>query len=103
MPFQKGQSGNPKGRTPGKMNKDTGSLRKRIAALLDDNYAKIVKDMEKLEPRDRVNAWLKLLEYAIPKLRQDTIIDVSKLSDQEVDELLITAANALSDGQTNEE
>jgi len=58
---------------------------------------------QKLEPKDRVNAWLKLLEFALPKQRQNAIIDVSGLSESEVDELLNRALSMTDNSPEPEE
>ncbi len=87
--FKKGNVSNPKGRTPGTPNKVTADLRTRINALLSDSFEQIVEDFNQLEPRERVVAWAKLAEYVLPKLqRTETVVDVSKLTDDEVDGLL---------------
>ena len=89
--FEKGKSGNPAGRKPGTQNRVTGDLRTRINALLSDSFDKIVADFDQLEPRERVVAWAKLAEYVLPKLqRTETVVDVSKLTDDEVERLLNT-------------
>lgn len=97
MPFQPGQSGNPDGRPRGSRNKATADLRGKITELLDDNYHQVIEDLADLDPKERVTAWIKLLEYALPKLqRTESTIDLSKLTDQEVDELLARAVKKLS-------
>lgn len=88
MPFKKGNSGNPIGRKPGTPNQVTGDLRQRIQKLLEGNFDKLEADIMGLEPKERINAFAKLLEFAVPKLqRTETIIDLSKLSDYEIDAL----------------
>ncbi len=74
--FQKGKSGNPKGRKVGSPNKVTGDLRARINTLLSDTFDKIIDDFDQLEPRERVAAWAKLAEYVLPK-HKDYNIEVS--------------------------
>lgn len=70
-------------------NKANAALRERVHALIDDNYQQVVRDIKSLKPRERVDAWLKLLEYALPKLqRSEMSIDITNLSDEEVDRLL---------------
>ncbi|MEO6039793.1 MAG: hypothetical protein ABIQ93_15370 [Saprospiraceae bacterium] len=92
MPFEKGKSGNPNGRKSGAPNRVTSDLRQRILGLLDKNFDSLEADIQGLEPRERVNAWVKLLEYVVPKLqRTETVIDLSKLSDAEIDTLFETA------------
>lgn len=94
MPFEKGKSGNPNGRKSGTPNRVTSDLRQRILGLLDKNFDSLEADIKDLEPRERVNAWTKLLEYVVPKLqRTETVIDLSQLSDSEI-EILFEKAMA---------
>ena len=87
--FKQGISGNPNGRPEGSKNRFTGELRQMINGLLCQTFDQITSDFEKLEPRDRVAAWCKLAEYVLPKLqRSENVIDVSQLSDEEVERLL---------------
>lgn len=89
MPFEKGQSGNPAGRPKGSGNVNTERLRSIVADLLEDNGEQVVKDIAKLEPRDRVRAWTALLEYALPKLQRSELnFNLDNLTDGQVDELL---------------
>ena len=67
------------GRKKGTPNKDTRKLRERVDALLDDNWDEVLEDLQELSPKERVDAYLKLLEYSLPKLSR---------SDQKVDQLL---------------
>lgn len=68
--FKKGQSGNPNGRPKGAKNKDTKALRERINHLLNKNWEAIQTDLEELTPKERIDAYIKLLEYALPKLQR---------------------------------
>lgn len=52
----------------GKPNRATGQLRETIAALLESNVEQIERDLANMEPAARVNAWLKLAEFVVPKL-----------------------------------
>jgi hypothetical protein len=88
MPFEKGKSGNPRGRKKGTQNAVNRDLRERVRDLLESQFEQVAIDLAGLEPRDRVNAWLKLSEFVLPKLqRSETVIDFSKLSDAEIDTL----------------
>lgn len=79
-------------------NRATVTLRDAVHTLLDDNYHTIVADLKKLKPKERVDAWCRLLEYALPKLqRSEVSIDISKLSDGEIDALLNRALEKLRD------
>ena len=69
MPFSKGISGNPNGRPKGSTNNNIKDLRERIKLLLDAQFEQIITDLKDLEPRERINAYIKLIEYVVPKLK----------------------------------
>lgn len=75
------------GRKAGTPNKATADVKARIAALIDAQFDQITDDLEQLEPKERVTAYLKFLEYVLPKQREPKI-DLSALTDEQVDELL---------------
>lgn len=81
------QTNNPFGRPKGTPNKVTTKLKQFIADLIDKNREQILKDIASLEPRDRLNVWLKLLEYTIPKAttgeeQKDTFNSIQATIDQ---------------------
>ena len=69
--FQKGEGG----RLKGSQNKATTQLRTNVQKLLEDQYEKIVEDIEFLSPKERIDVWCKLLEYALPKLNRTEIAE----------------------------
>lgn len=75
------------GRTAGTPNKVTSDVKSRIATLIDQQFDAITADLELLEPKDRVTAYLKFLEYVLPKQREQKI-DLSTLTDEQIDDLL---------------
>ncbi|SFF22123.1 hypothetical protein [Spirosoma endophyticum] len=90
MPFEPGK---PKtgGRQSGSTNKTTSDIKTRIAALINDQFETIQGDMEELEPKERVTAYLKFLEYVLPKQREQKIDLTSRLeglSDEQLNELI---------------
>lgn len=87
MPFKKGQSGNPTGRKAGTQNKATTMLKEKVAALVEEQFDSIRADLELLEPKDRIGAYLRFLEYVMPKQREQKI-DLAMLSDEQLTALL---------------
>lgn len=94
MGLQKGKTNNPNGRPKGVGNKLNNDLKSRIAQIVENGFEAIETDLEALEAKDRITAYLKLLEYILPKQRE-TKIDISNLTDEEVDELLDKALNKI--------
>lgn len=95
MPFKKGTSGNPKGRATGAANKTNRDLREIVRALVEDNAEQVRQDLAALDPKDRLNAWLKLTEFVLPKLqRTETVYDFSTLPADEIDRLFDRAVGA---------
>jgi hypothetical protein len=82
------------GRTAGTPNKITSDVKSRIATLIEQRFDSIADDLELLEPKDRVTAYLKFLEYVLPKQREQKI-DLSTLTDEQIDDLLNKALNKL--------
>jgi len=85
----KGKTNNPNGRPKGSPNKVSTDLRKWINQFINDNKSKIQEDWKKLEPKDRIMLFEKLLKYSLPTL-QATSMDVSfeKLTDEQLDEVI---------------
>ena len=73
MPFEKGHSGNPNGRTKGASNKATSKVRESFTSLLEDNLDQLKEDFKELEPRDRIKLFLDLSKYVIPQLKQTEV------------------------------
>ena len=86
MKYEKGHE-KKGGRQAGTPNKASADLKGRIAALMDEQFDAIAADLELLEPKDRVTAYLKFLEYILPKQREQKI-DLSTLTDEQIDDLL---------------
>ena len=75
MAFEKGKSGNPRGREKGSLNKATAAMRERIEQVLDDLDVTLTADLKALRPEQRVELWAKLQEFIRPKLSRTTLTD----------------------------
>lgn len=85
--FEKGKrkTGGRQAGTPNAVNRD---LREIVRGIVEMNAEQIRRDLEALEPKERVNAWIKLMEFVLPKLqRTETTIDLSTLPPAEVDRM----------------
>ena len=65
--MKKGQTNNPNGRPKGKPNRVTADVKKFIETLVCNNLSKMERDINKLEPKDRLIIIERLLQYTIPK------------------------------------
>lgn len=86
MGLRKGQTNNPKGRPKGTKSKATAELKERISSFLDGNFETLIRDFKKLEPKDRLMFYEKLLKYALPTMQSTKAdIQLEKLSDEQLD------------------
>lgn len=69
MGFEKGHN-KIGGREKGTQNKVSATFREKVLMLLENQYPQIEKDLKALSPQDRVEIWIKLIEFAIPKLQR---------------------------------
>lgn len=93
MKFEKGHA-KVGGRQLGSSNKASSDLKSRISQLIDEQFDSIVEDLKALDPKDRIAAYQRFVEYVLPKQREQKI-DLSTLSDEQVDELLERAITKL--------
>lgn len=57
------------GRKVGTPNKVTTDLREKFTLLLEDNIDKLQKDIDSLEPKDRIRALIEVSKFVIPTLK----------------------------------
>ena len=87
MPFTTGDKNiNVLGRPKGSKNK-LYATRRYIFNLLEDNRDKLLKELKTLKGEKFVGYYIKLLEYVMAK-RNNQIIDIKKLSNKEINDLL---------------
>lgn len=86
MPIKKGTVLNPNGRPKGVPNKATSDLRMKINAIVDKQIDSIERDLQSLEPMQRLQIVEKLISYCVPKLQAQSFeIDFQNLSEQQLD------------------
>lgn len=94
MKFEKGVSGNPKGRPPGTKNK-TSEIKEKVEILVLENWDQFKEDIKKMKPRDRAVVLLKALDFIVPKLkameldtRIQTFPEPQRLTPDQIDRLI---------------
>ena len=74
--FEAGQSGNPKGRPPGIVDKRVAPAREAIAAFVDGNVDRLTSWLDRIaedNPKAAFEAFMSVVEYHIPKLARSEI------------------------------
>lgn len=77
------------GRVKGTPNKVTYSLKEWITSLIDKQRTQIEKDLQDLEPKERLQMIEKLMQYVIPKqAAQQVKLDFDSLTDAQLEQLV---------------
>jgi hypothetical protein len=69
------------GRKKDTPNKDTKDLRQKVDILLSEKWEQLENDLKELSPKDRIDTYIKLMEYALPKLNRTELKGTDKLED----------------------
>jgi hypothetical protein len=67
MPIPKGQTNNPDGRPKGVPNKVTQKTKGIIANIIKNDFNTLSEDIASLEPKERLEFFIKLLPFVIPR------------------------------------
>lgn len=93
---KKGVVLNPKGRPKGSQNRNTTELKEVIKTILDSELDKIQKNLNQLEPKERLDFLVKILPYVLPKqsqiehtaiVEEKQHMDLSSFSTEELKEM----------------
>lgn len=79
------------GRKAGTPNKTTSQLKSWISNLIDDNRDQVVKDLKKLDPKERLAILEKLMQYVVPR-QQSISIEAQIQAEYEALERLLDKA-----------
>jgi hypothetical protein len=89
MPHRKGHTNNPKGRPIGTTNKTTSHFRQWIGEFLDGQRSQVIKDWKRLEPKDRILMFEKLMRFVLPTLQSTTLqSDFENLTDEQLNQII---------------
>ncbi len=77
MPFEKGVSGNLKGKPKGIQNKDKQLLRAFLTEIVEDDSAKrkLKTALNELTGKEYITAYLSLTEYCVGKMRTTELVN----------------------------
>jgi len=87
--FKKGESGNPDGRPKGTPNRTTAQIKELLNQFVSMNLEDIQEQYDALDAREKLQFFERVLKYVVPQQQSYTEnIDVSQLSESEIDSLL---------------
>jgi hypothetical protein len=108
MGLPKGRTNNPHGRPQNSRNKATKEMKSWIQRFLEDKWQDIQADFKKLEPRDRLKFYKELLEFVIPKERNQNVslnidADIEQMNEHEAQRELYEVLKSELQGMSIEE
>lgn len=89
--FQKGQSGNPKGRPRGSQNEKTRYIKEWLVSLIGSNAKDITQCFKSLPMKERCKFITSVLPYVLPKQTESRIkanVDLNHLSDEQINSII---------------
>ena len=102
--FQKGQSGNPKGRPKGSQNEKTKYIKDWLISLIGSNAKDISQSFRNLPMKERCKFISSVLPYVLPKQTESSVkanVDLNSLSNEQIDNIIseITINVEQTDGE----
>ena len=85
MGLKPGMTNNKSGRPRGSQNRATKSLRGFMHTFLDCNKSQLQSDFDALSPKDRLILFEKFLSFALPKMNN---IGIENLSEENLDTII---------------
>ena len=70
------------GRKKGTPNKVTGTVKEWLSDLIDNNRGQIERDLQALEPRERLAMLEKFMQYIVPKPKTELAVTSDKRQDE---------------------
>ena len=81
-------------------NKTTNEVRKAFQLLVENNLPKMQKDLDSLEPKDRIKFMLDMAKFILPQLQSISIDDLREKEAQGFSVLTINLKNGSDDSNS---
>lgn len=81
-------------------NKSTNEVRKAFQLLVENNLPKMQKDLDLLEPKDRIKFMLDMAKFILPQLQSISIDDLREQEAQGFNVLTINLKNGSDDSNS---
>ena len=88
------------GTRKGVPNKTTNEVRKAFQLLVENNLPKMQKDLDSLEPKDRIKFMLDMAKFILPQLQSISIDDLREQEAQGFNVLTINLKNGSDDSNS---
>lgn len=98
--FQKGQSGNPKGRPKGARDKNREYIQDWVLSVIGSNSLELLERFKKLRAKEQWRIVVSLLPFAIPRQTEAKVnadVDLSLLTDEQINYLIKEITNGIDD------